>query len=645
MTSVPGKMRESSDTGGGTDTTQADAPEPDPESQERQASQGEVSARRRTGPWNWDDIPTISDVAPRPFTGDMLSARGLRILQLVASGTPLKSVLEALLRTAEDQVDGMVGSVLLVEDGVLRHCAAPNLSPAYTSAIDGLPIGPARGSCGSAAYLRETVVVEDIATDPSWVDFRALALAQGLRACWSVPILGTDDKLLGTFAFYYREPQGPTPELLELIHHGGHLAAIAIERWRHDIERKRMEVALSQLQNLEAISTLTGWLAHDFNNILNVISAYAESLRMSLGNDPRRTDAEEILGASARAAVLTQQLMAFGRKQTLQPKVLDPNEVIAAVAVALARVLPQSIALMTVLARDVWPVFVDPTQLEQVVRNLVVNAREAMPDGGRLVIESRNTELPEPQFGGDAEISVGSYVAITVSDTGIGMDAATRSRIFEPFFTTKEAGQGAGLGLATVYGIVKQSGGHIQVDSELGRGTTFSLHFARSLEPMPAPSLETPVDSITDPIPAAPIDSLSAFPPSKARLSLGSVLLVEDAPALRRICARTLRGLPCEVTTCANGVEALAIVEEHGLSPDLLITDIVMPGMSGSLLAERLCERLPRLKVLYISGYADNAIPQLGLLPRGTAFLQKPFSVPDFIAKVERVFQTDEPNA
>jgi two-component system, cell cycle sensor histidine kinase and response regulator CckA len=582
----------------------------------------------RTGSWNWDDVPTISDVAPRPFGDDSLSARGLRILQLIASGVSLNTVLDALLRTAEDQVEGMIGSVLLAEDGVMRHCSAPNLAPEYTSAVDGMPIGPTHGSCGSAAYLRKLVIVDDIATDPLWEEFRALALAHGLRACWSVPILGTDDTLLGTFAFYYREPQAPTPELLELIHHGGHLAAIAIERWRHDNERKRMQLAILELEKLEAISTLTGWLAHDFNNLLNVISVYAEALRQSLGADPRGTDVEEILRASARAAALTQQLMAFGRKQALQPRVLNPNHVIAEVIVPLAARLPESIALTTALADDVWPVFADPGQLQQVVQNLVVNACEAMATGGQLVIETRNVDLPEPQAGGDDAGRAGPHAAITISDTGIGMDAATRQRIFEPFFTTKPAGQGAGLGLATVYGIVKQSGGQILVDSDLGRGTTFCLYFARTLESLDSMPIRPPASA--------------EFPRITARASLGHVLLVEDAAALRRICARTLRSLPCQLTTCENAMEALGLVEEQGLAPDLLITDIVMPGMSGSVLAERLCARLPRLKVLYISGYADKAIPQLGLLPRGTAFLQKPFSVPDFIAKVERIFYSGD---
>jgi two-component system, cell cycle sensor histidine kinase and response regulator CckA len=596
---------------------------------------------RETGSWNWDDVPTISDVAPRPFGRDSLSARGLRILQLVASGVPLNTVLDALLRTAEEQVEGMVGSVLLLEDGVMRHCAAPNLAPEYTRALDGMPIGPTQGSCGSAAYLRKTVIVEDIATDPLWDEFRAQALGQGLRACWSVPILGTDDTLLGTFAFYYREPQGPTPELLELIHHGGHLAAIAIERWRHDNERKQMQIAMLELQKLEAISTLTGWLAHDFNNILNVISVYAQSLRRSLRGDPRGADAEEIVGASERAAALTQQLMAFGRTQVLQPRVLDPNQMIAEVAIPLARSLPQSIELTTKLAEDVWPVFADPEQLQHVVQNLVVNAREAMAGGGRLVIETRNVELPEAQFGPDDAGCAGPHVAIRISDTGVGMDRATRCRIFEPFFTTKPAGQGAGLGLATVYGIVKQSGGQIEVESELGGGTTFSLYFARTRgAPQSMPVLSDSMAGHSMRPPAA-----SEFqPPATQRAWLGHVLLVEDAAALRRICARTLRRLPCQLTTCENALEALSLVEEQGLAPDLLITDIVMPGMSGSVLAERLCARLPGLKVLYISGYADRAIPQLGPLPlpRGTAFLQKPFSVPDFVAKVERIFHAGD---
>jgi PAS domain S-box-containing protein len=802
---------------------------------------------------------------------DALRAADLRILEMIASGHPLPRILDTLVRAIEELGDGMKGSVLLLDDGKrVRHGAAPNLPAAYVQAIDGEEIGPDRGSCGTAAWKGEPVIVEDIETSPLWHRYRELARKFGLRACWSVPIRGSAGIVLGTFALYHSQPQSPTPELLELTTHASNLAAIAIERHRREeaivdseafaravidnaldanvimdqagvitgwsrraaeifgwteaeavgrklsdliiperlrarhqqglqhylatgegpvlqrrievpalhrqghefpvelavspirqagktifsaflsdltasrrteealrvtdehlalvyrhvddvlfhlkvepdgnyrfasvnpafcrstgldasqvigktvrevipepslslvlqkydeairtnrtvrweettlystgprsgdvsitpvfdsegrpkfmvgsvrdfTDRKRLEEDVRQLQKLEAIGRLTGGVAHDFNNLLTVILGYGELLLgQNTQNAAMTEDLQEIVNAGRRASSLTRQLLAFARKQNLEPQRLDLNELIGGLEKMLRRLIREDVTFDLRLAPNLWSVMADPGQLEQVIVNLSVNARDAMPRGGRLTFETANVTVDADAARRQPDLAPGSYVALSLRDTGAGMDEETRRRIFEPFFTTKEQGKGTGLGLATVYGIVKQSGGHIEVSSDPGKGTTFRIFLSKAA------------------------DAAEAGParPSSAAHRVGGerILLVEDEPALRALGERMLKGLRYTVTVAADGEAALKAADALAV-PDLLITDLVMPGMGGKELGERLLKRWPGLRILYISGYTEKPTDDPDAPTPGSTFLQKPFSVASLAAAVRKALE------
>jgi signal transduction histidine kinase len=380
-------------------------------------------------------------------------------------------------------------------------------------------------------------------------------------------------------------------------------------------ERLAVQEQFQQVQKLESIGLLAGGVSHDFNNMLSVIMGYGTDLLDKLHKgDPLRESVEEIVSAGQRSADLTRQLLAFSRKQTLQVEVLDINAVVRNLEKMLRRLIGEDIELETLLAEQLSRVKVDPGQIEQVLMNLAVNARDAMPRGGKLTIETANVELDEHYAQDRAGVVPGKFVQLSVTDTGCGMDAATRKRLFEPFFTTKDKGRGTGLGLSTVYGIIKQSGGNIWVYSEPGQGTTFKIYLPRTTDAQTAKEATQTDGSI------------------KGRAE--KILVVEDEPALRKLCAAILRHANYEVTAAANGGEALLLVEEGELRPDLVITDVVMPGMSGKVLVDRLKKVLPGLKVLYMSGYTDNAIVHHGVLDSGTPFIQKPFGRGDLERKI-----------
>ena len=389
----------------------------------------------------------------------------------------------------------------------------------------------------------------------------------------------------------------------------------------HDVTAQRhLEEQLRQSQKMEAVGQLAGGIAHDFNNLLTAILGSTQLLLHNIPpGDPRREDAEEIKLAGLRAAELTRQLLAFSRRQVLAPKVLDLNAVVANIDRMLRRLLGEDIELVTSLAPGAGGVNADPGQLEQVLLNLAVNARDAMPTGGRLSIETARFTLHEEHVERRHRLPPGDYACLVVTDTGVGMDDATQAHLFEPFFTTKEVGKGTGLGLATVYGIVKQSGGYIWVYSEPGRGTTVKVYLPR-------------VRGATEP--AAPPPHPAA-PPREVRGGHETVLLVEDAAPVRALARRSLEACGYRVLDASDGPTALELSARHGEAIDLLVTDVVMPGMSGRELAERLAPARPGMKVLYTSGYTDDAMVRQGVLNAGVAFLQKPF-VPDSLARKVR---------
>ena len=390
-------------------------------------------------------------------------------------------------------------------------------------------------------------------------------------------------------------------------------------------ERTQLEQQLRQAQKMEAVGRLAGGIAHDFNNLLTAIFGYADLLAEDLPpGSPAQADVKEIRTAATRAAALTRQLLAFSRQQVLQPVVLNVIDVVGDLENMLQRVLGEDVELEAHFAADLGNIRADQGQLEQVILNLAVNARDAMPTGGKLTIEAANVVLDEHYAQTHRPVVPGRYVMIAVSDTGVGMDAATQARIFEPFFTTKEPGKGTGLGLSTAYGIVKQSGGYIWVYSEVGGGATFKIYLPR-------------VD--------APAEVVAAPPELGTVAGSETVLVAEDDPLLLPLARDVLKRLGYTVLEARTASDAVAVAQAHSGVIHLLVSDVVMPGESGLQLARRLLDVRPNLRVLYISGYSDEAVVRHGLLDPGTTFLQKPFTPAALARKVREVLDAPRPGA
>jgi two-component system, cell cycle sensor histidine kinase and response regulator CckA len=398
-----------------------------------------------------------------------------------------------------------------------------------------------------------------------------------------------------------------------------------VEAFAEDVTEKRsLERQLQVAQKMEAIGRLSGGIAHDFNNLLGVIIGYSQVLKKRLdANDPLRDHAEEIDKAGQRAAALTRQLLAFSRQQVLTPAILSLNTLLSDMGKMLPRMIGEDIELVLRLEPSLGSVKADQSQIEQVVMNLAVNARDAMPRGGKLIVETANVNLDEAFAKGHPGARTGQFVVLGVTDTGCGMNSKTMAHIFEPFFTTKEPGKGTGLGLATVYGVVKQSGGYIWVDSEPGKGSSFRVY-----------------------LPQAQVERIEESPaalPAEALHGDETVLLVEDAGALRKLTHSLLEQNGYRVFTAESGVEALKILEKVHEPIHLLLTDVVMPGMNGRALAEHLVLERPGLKVLYMSGYTQSAVAEHGVLEPGTHLLHKPFTEESLLRKVREVLNAAPP--
>jgi len=398
----------------------------------------------------------------------------------------------------------------------------------------------------------------------------------------------------------------------------------AFELFAEDVtERRALEQQLRQSQKMEAVGRLAGGIAHDFNNLLMVISGYSEFLLERLGPDPTlRGPAQEIAGAAQRASSLTRQLLAFSRKQMLAPKILDLNEVVTENLKMLTRVIGEDIDLVMVPAASLGAVRADAGQIDQVIMNLAVNARDAMPSGGKLIIETSNVSLDEEYSRFHAPLRPGDYVMLSISDTGMGMDSETQSHIFEPFFTTKGP-KGTGLGLSTVYGIVKQSGGYIWVYSESGKGTTFKVYLPRVADRAESPAMVV-----------SPAETAATEPGTE------TILLVEDEANLRYLARQFLEKQGYRVIEAADGAVAMQIAVAHEGLIHLLLTDVIMPGMNGRELAQRMSEIRPNTKVLYMSGYTENVIGHNGTLDAGVRLLQKPFTLRELKSKVREVLDS-----
>jgi PAS domain S-box-containing protein len=698
-------------------------------------------------------VVVTEDVSERKAAEALLQCQR-QALEMISLGAPLSDTLGTLVRGVEAQSAEVLASILLLDrDGLrLRHCVAPRLSATFTQAIDGEPIGERAGSCGTAAYRGEAVVVDDIEADPLWAAYRGLARAEGLRACWSTPIFDAEHKVLGTFALYFRKPGRPSERHLRVIDMATQTAAIAISRKReeealresrrrllsiydtvgdvvfvvrvepdggfrfesvnkrfsettgvpadavvgkrveevippaslhlvleryrqavrdrdvvrweetsdypvgrltgevsvapvldedtscerlvgavHDVTaRKRAEERhaqaeemLRQSQKLESIGRLAGGVAHDFNNILGVILGYSELMYAHIGLDhPARPRLEQVIKAAHRAAGLTRQLLAFSRKQVMQPKLLDLGAVVNDLKRMLDRLVGEDLEIDVRGTGGLGAVQADPTQMEQVVMNLVVNARDAMPEGGRLGIELANVDFDEAEAAAHPPARPGRFVRLSVSDTGTGMDADTQRRIFEPFFTTKAPGEGTGLGLATVYGIVSQLGGFIVVKSALGQGTTFEVHLPRLEEVVAVRPSET------------------APAPTRGH---ETVLLVEDSASLRDLTCELLTEQGYEVLTATQGEEALALVRDCAHGVDIVLTDVVMPRLGGGDLVRRLHGLNPGMRVVYMSGYADGTLSRQGLIEQDAVLLEKPFTAERLSQAIRRALDKPRP--
>jgi two-component system, cell cycle sensor histidine kinase and response regulator CckA len=663
-----------------------------------------------------------------------------RILERIAARAPLDETLALLAQLVESSCPATWCTVLLLdEDGLhIRHGAAPRLPAAYVEAVDGLEIGPAAGSCGTAMFRREPVVVTDILRDPLWDAHRHLtAFIEGARACSSTPILADDQRVLGSFAMYYEQQRGPDAAESEAIGIATYLAGIAIERgraedalrrtaqrladsesryrslfesapdgilvadaqgvyvdanpacldmlgysrdeligmgsadilapkehlrvdsalveinqgvehrreWqfqrkdgsvfpadvmatvmadgrilamvRDSSDRKRMEEQLRQSQKMEAVGRLAGGIAHDFNNILGVILGYGELLRKKTPADhPDRRRLHEIVRAAERAAGLTRQLLAFSRKQVLEPRVLQVSAVVSDMRKLLQPLIGEDIAFV-LKAEAKGRVKVDPGQLEQVLMNLVVNARDSMPMGGSLSVETVDVDLDQHYIQHHTvTVPPGRYVMVAVTDTGLGMDEATQAQVFEPFFTTKPEGKGTGLGLSTVYGIVKQSDGYIWLYSELRQGTVFRVYLPRVEEALA---------------------EAHRRPMTLSRSATETVLVVEDEPAARELVGEVLRAEGYSVLLAADGQEALTIAARADGRLHLLLTDVVLPKLSGRAAAEGILALHPSIKVVYMSGYTDDQISRHGVLEPGIVLLQKPFTPAELVRRVGEV--------
>jgi signal transduction histidine kinase len=381
---------------------------------------------------------------------------------------------------------------------------------------------------------------------------------------------------------------------------------------------RQSEQQLRQAQKIEAVGRLAAGVAHDFNNILTAITGHSELLLRQLGaDDPRRKNAEQIEKAAYRAAALTRQLLTFSRKQVIELRVLELNAVILNIEKMLRRLIGEDIEFCTLLDSATGHIKADPGQIEQVIMNLAVNARDAMPNGGKLTVTTANTTLDKNQLNNFPNLCAGDYVMITIADTGTGMSEEVKAHLFEPFFTTKPPGKGTGLGLATCFGIVKQNSGHINVHSELGRGTTFKIYFPQ--------------------VQAALEPARVRIRPTEAAGGNETVLLVEDEPVVRELAVATLREKGYTIVEAANGEEGLRMARQHHGKIDLVLTDVVMPGMGGKEMADALRTSHPDTKVLFTSGYTEDAMGHHGVLRPGIVFLQKPYMTATLARKVREV--------
>jgi PAS domain S-box-containing protein len=579
---------------------------------------------------------TFTDVTERKLAEDNLK-RQLRFSDLLGqflsriASAPATEIDEHVAGTLEPAAEfAGVDSVIIfqVSDDLATWGATHSWAEPYVRSVASTMVKVTMGSMPwvEQSILGETTLVIRSEKDmpPQADDLRRLWEMQSLHSALLVPLHGRDKLVRGCLAlFSVGKALDWKPQDIQQMEQLGGAIAIALERKRIEDSLRASDEQLRQSQRMEAVGQLAGGIAHDFNNLLTAIIGYGDLLlaRPELSGLPARQDVEEIKRAAERASALTRQILAFSRRQTLQPTVVSLNDTLRDMEPLLRRTLGEDIELTIHLAPDLYHVKVDVHQFEQVLMNLAINARDAMTSGGRLALETCNSMLDEEYCRTHPWVTPGRYVMLVVSDTGSGMDEAILERIFEPFFTTKDVGKGTGLGLSTVYGIVKQSGGSISVDSRLGAGTTFRIYL---------PPTQAPVQA-------------EARPSSDRASNQGSetILVVEDESSLRSLISRVLGSLGYAAHVVGGGDDALAILKDAGQHLDLMLTDIVLPGeVQGNTLAEQAQILRPGLPVIYMSGYAHNAITSNGRLDSAVSFLEKPFGPSDLGRKVREVLDS-----
>ena len=539
----------------------------------------EIQNRRKNGELYWDAV-VVSPI--RDARGDVVH------FLAVQEDITARKVAEQTIRSSEERLRALFETVNLIVLGLNTEGKVDYVNP-YFLTLTGYTRDEAVGSEWSERFLPTS---QRLALGTV---FRELLEGGGVHAHYQNPIVTKtgEERLISWHNTVLRDPQGRPTGTLSI---------------GEDVtDHTRLEAQYRQAQKMEAVGRLAGGVAHDFNNLLTAIFGYADLLAEALPPDHTgREDLQEIRTAATRASALTRQLLAFSRQQVLQPIVLSLNDVVENIEKMLHRLLGEDVELETHLAKNLGNVRADAGQLEQVIMNLAVNARDAMPTGGKLTIETANTDLDEAYTEQHQPVIPGRYVMLAVSDTGTGMDAITKTKVFEPFFTTKEPGKGTGLGLATVYGIVKQSGGYVWVYTEPGKGTAFKIYLPH-------------VD--------APLEPVSRAPELAGTVAgTETVLVAEDDELLRPLARELLTKLGYRVLEARNSVEALAVARSHQGDLHLLVSDVVMPGGGGFQLGQQLVTERPGLKVLYMSGYTDEAVVRHGLLERGLNYLQKPFT-------------------
>ena len=533
----------------------------------------------------------------------------------VARTEAVEGIYQEALNVVERLQQGDAAAIRLSDDnGVMRFETWRGLSDSYCTTTEPHTYWPADQSDPQPVLIAS--LERQLADHPLYLPTR-FRCCNGIQAMAWMP-LQHRNRVLGEFAIYYRSAHEFDDGEVELLQTIARHISFALARHLASQERAALEQQLHQSQKMEALGLLAGGVAHDFNNMLTIITGYGELVLNCMGEqDPLYRDVMAIKEAGERASILTSQLLAFGRKQVMQPKLLDLNNVVGKMQDMLRRELSEDIALVSIMGPGPKLVKADPGHLEQVLMNLVVNARDAMTRGGKLTIETSETELEEDYTRRRVGIKPGSYVVLKISDTGVGMDEDTVEHIFDPFFTTKSHDQGSGLGLSMVYGIIQQSGGYIDVTSAPDQGTTFEIFLPWA-------------DGILEP-------ELPTVEQRAACQGEEIILLVEDEDVVRDLASRVLRDYGYEVLEARKGEEALVISELHQGIIHLLLTDVVMPEMSGRELAQELNPLRPDMKVLYMSGYTDDAVVRHGVQESTMPFLQKPFVPDDLVLMVRRV--------